>query len=108
MASAAKSNAVYKAFNQVMADIRSQPSYDVPVHLRNAPTSMMKDMDYGADYRYAHDEPNGYAEGENYLPEELKQQRYYEPVARGLELKIADKLNHLRELDKNSRIRRYE
>ena len=107
LASAAKSNAVYSAYNQVMADIKSQPSYEVPVHLRNAPTSLMKDMDYGAEYRYAHDEPNGYAAGENYLPEALKDQRYYQPVPRGLELKIAEKLNNLRELDKTSRIRRY-
>ncbi|WP_019530103.1 replication-associated recombination protein A [Dasania marina] len=107
LASAAKSNAVYSAYNQVMADIKSQPSHEVPVHLRNAPTSLMKDMDYGAEYRYAHDEPNGYAAGENYLPEALKDQRYYQPVPRGLELKIGEKLNNLRELDKTSRIRRY-
>lgn len=108
LASAAKSNAVYSAFNKAMADVRSQPSYDVPEHLRNAPTSLMKELDYGAEYRYAHDEPNGYAAGENYLPEAIKTNRYYEPVDRGLEQKIADKLNHLRELDKSSRIRRYE
>ncbi|WP_339667950.1 replication-associated recombination protein A [Dasania marina] len=107
LASAAKSNAVYSAYSQVMADIKSQPSHEVPVHLRNAPTSLMKDMDYGAEYRYAHDEPNGYAAGENYLPEALKDQRYYQPVPRGLELKIGEKLNNLRELDKTSRIRRY-
>lgn len=108
LASAAKSNAVYSAYNSIMADIRSQPSYDVPNHLRNAPTVMMKDMDYGEGYRYAHDEPDGYAAGENYLPEELKDKRYYDPVARGLELKIAEKLNHLRDLDKNSPLQRYE
>lgn len=108
LASAAKSNAVYKAFNQVMADIRSQPSHEVPDHLRNAPTTLMKDMDYGLEYRYAHDEPNGYAAGENYLPEELKDNRYYEPVPRGLEQKIADKMNFLRDLDKHSKIRRYQ
>jgi putative ATPase len=84
-----------------------QPSYDVPEHLRNAPTSMMKDMGYGEEYRYAHNEPEGYAAGENYLPQALKDKRYYEPVDRGLEKKIADKLNYLRELDKNSKIRRY-
>ncbi|MGK0499991.1 MAG: putative ATPase [Oceanicoccus sp.] len=107
LASAAKSNAVYSAYNQVMADIKQQPSYDVPEHLRNAPTSMMKDMGYGEEYRYAHNEPEGYAAGENYLPQALKDKRYYEPVDRGLEKKIADKLNYLRELDKNSKIRRY-
>ncbi len=107
MASAAKSNAVYTAFNQAMADVRQQPSYEVPAHLRNAPTSLMKDMGYGGEYRYAHDEPEGYAAGENYLPEALKETRYYHPVPRGLEKKIADKLDYLYELDKNSKICRY-
>ena len=107
LASAAKSNAVYTAFNQVMADIRQQPSYDVPVHLRNAPTTMMKGLGYGGEYRYAHDEPEGYAAGENYFPEEISNNRYYMPVERGLEKKINEKLNYLRELDKNSKIRRY-
>ncbi len=108
MASAPKSNAVYKAFNQTMAAIRQQPSYDVPVHLRNAPTKMMKDMAFGEGYRYAHDEPEAYAAGENYFPEEIKEMRHYFPVARGLEAKISEKLNYLRELDKKSRIRRYQ
>jgi putative ATPase len=107
LASAAKSNAVYKAFNQVMAEIRDQPSYEVPVHLRNAPTAMMKDFGYGGEYRYAHDEPEGYAAGENYLPEELKDRKYYQPVERGMEKKIVEKLNYLRQLDKNSKIHRY-
>ncbi|HEB29047.1 MAG TPA: replication-associated recombination protein A [Porticoccus sp.] len=107
LASAAKSNAVYKAFNEVMAEIRDQPSYDVPVHLRNAPTTMMKDLGYGGEYRYAHDEPEGYAAGENYLPEELKDRQYYQPVDRGMEKKITEKLNYLRQLDKNSKIHRY-
>jgi putative ATPase len=107
LASAAKSNAVYTAFNQVMADIKQQPSHDVPIHLRNAPTAMMKDLAYGGEYRYAHDEPQGYAAGENYFPEELKDRQYYHPVDRGLEKKIAEKLNYLRELDKTSKIRRY-
>ncbi|WP_101757083.1 replication-associated recombination protein A [Oceanicoccus sp. KOV_DT_Chl] len=107
MASAAKSNAVYKAFNQTMAMINQQPSYDVPVHLRNAPTAMMKELDYGGEYRYAHDEPQAYAAGENYFPEELKDTRVYFPVDRGLEIKIAEKLNYLRELDKSSKMQRY-
>ena len=107
LASAAKSNAVYQAYNQVMADIRQQPSFDVPEHLRNAPTKLMAEMGYGGEYRYAHDEPEGYAAGENYLPEAIKDSIYYNPVARGLEKQIADKLKHLRELDKASRIRRY-
>jgi putative ATPase len=108
LASAAKSNAVYNAFNAVMADVRSQPTYEVPVHLRNAPTKMMKSMDYGKEYRYAHDEPNAYAAGENYFPEEIADTKYYFPVDRGLELKIQEKLNHLRELDKVSKRQRYK
>jgi putative ATPase len=107
LASAAKSNAVYTAYNQVMADIKAQPSYDVPIHLRNAPTSMMKDLGFGGEYRYAHDEPQAYAAGENYFPEELKDKQYYRPVDRGMEKKLSEKLNYLRELDKNSKIRRY-
>ena len=108
LACAPKSNAVYNAFNQVMADVRSQPAYDVPVHLRNAPTKLMKSMDYGAEYRYAHDEPGAYAAGENYLPEDIAGMRYYQPVERGLELKIQEKLAHLRELDKQSKKKRYK
>ncbi|MGV8836982.1 replication-associated recombination protein A [Cellvibrio sp.] len=108
LACAPKSNAVYNAFNQVMADVRSQPAYDVPMHLRNAPTKLMKSMDYGAEYRYAHDEPGAYAAGENYLPEDIAQARYYQPVERGLELKIQEKLAHLRELDKQSKKKRYK
>lgn len=107
LACAPKSNAVYNAFNQVRADVRNQPAFDVPIHLRNAPTKLMKNMDYGAEYRYAHDEPNAYAAGENYLPEEIANARYYEPVERGLELKIQEKLEHLRELDKHSKTQRY-
>jgi putative ATPase len=83
LACAPKSNAVYNAFNQVMADVRAQPAYDVPMHLRNAPTKLMKNMDYGAEYRYAHDEPGAYAAGENYLPEDIAQAHYYQPVDRG-------------------------
>ncbi|WP_414633216.1 replication-associated recombination protein A [Cellvibrio sp. UBA7661] len=108
LACAPKSNAVYNAFNQVMADVRNQPAYDVPLHLRNAPTKLMKNMDYGAQYRYAHDEPGAYAAGENYLPEEIAQARYYQPVERGLELKIQEKLAHLQELDKQSKQQRYK
>lgn len=108
LACAPKSNAVYNAFNQVMADVRSQPAYDVPLHLRNAPTKLMKNMDYGAQYRYAHDEPGAYAAGENYLPEDIAGMRYYQPVERGLELKIQEKLAHLRELDQQSKKQRYK
>lgn len=99
LAVAPKSNAVYKAFNAVMADVRSGGTHEVPVHLRNAPTKLMKELGYGHDYRYAHDEPEGYAAGENYFPEDMQQPSYYQPVDRGLEQKIAQKLAHLKELD---------
>jgi len=108
LASAAKSNAVYQAFNLIKTEVKSGPSYGVPNHLRNAPTQLMKDMDYGMEYRYAHNEPNGYAAGENYLPEELHNEQYYFPVERGLESKIKQKLDYLRELDKNSDQKRYK
>ncbi|WP_432694969.1 replication-associated recombination protein A [Marinobacterium sp. YM272] len=104
---APKSNAVYKAFAQAMADVRSDPSYAVPEHLRNAPTSLMKDIGYGAEYRYAHDEPDAYAAGEVYLPEEIAARRYYEPENRGLEIKLGEKLERLRVLDQHSRKQRY-
>ncbi len=107
MASAPKSNAVYQAFNQVMSDVASQPSYDVPNHLRNAPTSLAKNMGHGEDYRYAHNEEHAYAAGENYMPEELAEMRYYQPTDRGLEKKIQDKLSWLAELDEDSSLKRY-
>ena len=104
---APKSNAVYKAFGQVMADVRKQPSYEVPLHIRNAPTSLMKSLDYGAEYRYAHDEPDAFAAGENYLPEEIADSRYYFPVEQGLEKTIAEKLDRFRKLNQASTSRRY-
>ena len=107
LAAAPKSNAVYTAFNQVLRDVRSTPGYEVPMHLRNAPTKLMKNMDFGAEYRYAHDEPGAYAAGENYLPEELAERQYYHPVERGLELKIREKLQHLRQQDAASDNQRY-
>ncbi len=100
LACAPKSNAVYKAFNAAMNDARGSGSLEVPLHLRNAPTRLMKNLDYGKQYRYAHDEPEAYASGENYFPEKLENRRYYRPVQRGLEIKIAEKLKYLRELDK--------
>jgi putative ATPase len=106
-ASAPKSNALYQAFNQCLNDVKSQPSYEVPVHLRNAPTSLMKDMGYGAEYRYAHNEPDAYAAGENYLPPEIAEQQWYYPEARGLEVKIGEKLRHLKNLDQQSPQQRY-
>jgi len=99
MAVAAKSNACYVALNEVMADIKEYGSLEVPLHIRNAPTNLMKQLGYGKDYRYAHDEANAYAVGENYLPEGMPKQQYYRPVARGLEIKIGEKLEYLRNLD---------
>tara|TARA_B100000795_G_scaffold258292_1_gene232270 strand:- start:384 stop:1730 length:1347 start_codon:yes stop_codon:yes gene_type:complete len=99
LAVAAKSNAVYSAFNAAMADVKSLPSYDVPMHLRNAPTGLMKDLDYGKDYQYAHNHDNGYVPGEKYLPDELEGKQYYFPTDRGLEKKIGEKLDYLRGLD---------
>ena len=103
LACAAKSNAVYKAYNAARADIGRTGSLEVPVHLRNAPTKLMKELGYGKRYRYAHDEPEGYAAGENYLPEDMHPPGYYQPVPRGLEIRIAEKLAHLRELDRKHR-----
>jgi putative ATPase len=102
MACAAKSNAVYTAYKAAMKDVRKQGSLEVPVHLRNAPTRLMKELGYGKTYRYAHDEPEAYAAGENYFPDELKGTRYYHPVDRGLEIRIGEKLEHLRLLDKQA------
>lgn len=103
LACAPKSNAVYTAFKAAMQDVKNFGSADVPLHLRNAPTKLMKDLDYGKAYRYAHDEPDAYAAGENYFPETMPQRQYYQPVNRGLEIKIAEKLAHLRALDKQRR-----
>lgn len=102
MACAPKSNAAYMAFKAAMADAREQGSQDVPVHLRNAPTKLMKELGYGHDYRYAHDEPEAYAAGETYFPEEMGERQYYHPVPRGLEIKIAEKMEYLRSLDKKA------
>ena len=107
LALAPKSNAVYKAYNQCIADIRSDPDYEVPVHLRNAPTKLLKSMGHGEEYRYAHDEPDAYAAGEAYLPEAIHQRRYYQPVQRGLEIKLAEKRERLDSLDANSPKKRY-
>ena len=108
LACAAKSNAVYSAYNTARGEVSEGESLEVPLHLRNAPTSLMKDMDYGADYSYAHDEEGGYSAGENYFPESLQDRQYYHPADRGLEHKIREKLEYLRERDKSSTIRRYD
>ena len=101
---APKSNAVYVAYNAARKEAADTGSLEVPVHLRNAPTKLMKSLDYGKAYRYAHDEPDAYAAGENYFPDQMGQRRYYHPVPRGLEIKIAEKLERLNQLDNSSRI----
>ncbi|HEX2200976.1 MAG TPA: replication-associated recombination protein A [Gammaproteobacteria bacterium] len=102
LACAPKSNAVYRAFNEALEDVHALGSLEVPLHLRNAPTRLLAGLNYGKGYRYAHDEPEAYAAGECYFPQELKGRRYYYPVARGLEIRIAEKLEYLQSLDKKA------
>ena len=99
LAVAAKSNAVYKAFNEAKAWVKKDGTRPVPMHLRNAPTQLMKTLDYGKGYRYAHNEEGGFAAGENYLPDGMPAPGFYRPVNRGLELKIAEKMASLNELN---------
>ncbi|VEI57912.1 replication-associated recombination protein A [Pasteurella multocida] len=108
LAVAPKSNAVYNAFKQAKKHAQEAPDYDVPEHLRNAPSKLMKTLGYGAEYRYAHDEENAYAAGECYFPEPLKETQYYFPSSRGMEIKIKEKLDWLRNLDVQSQTKRYE
>jgi putative ATPase len=96
LAVAPKSNAVYVAYGEAQADVKEFGTLDVPLRLRNAPTKLMKELDYGKGYRYAHDEPEGFAKGERYLPDEMPDRRYYRPVSRGLEIKIGEALARLR------------
>ncbi len=103
LACAPKSNAVYMAYNEAMRDAKQSGSLGVPVHLRNAPTKLMKSLGYKKDYRYAHNEPEAYAAGENYFPDELIGTQYYHPVGRGLEIKISEKLKHLKALDEREK-----
>ncbi len=103
MACAAKSNAVYTAYQAATADAGSLGSLEVPLHLRNAPTRLMKEIGYGKGYRYAHDEPGGYAAGERYFPDDMPDRRYYVPVPRGLEIKIGEALTARRARDKQPR-----
>jgi putative ATPase len=103
MACAAKSNAVYTAYNAATADAMSLGSLEVPLHLRNAPTRLMKEIGYGKGYRYAHDEPGGYAAGARYFPDEMPDRHYYVPAPRGLEIKIGEALNARRERDARAR-----
>lgn len=105
---APKSNALCRAYNQCRADIAQDPSYEVPMHLRNAPTSLMKQQGMGEGYRYAHDEPNAYAAGEVYLPEAISERRYYQPENRGLEIKLREKMERLQAADEQSPQRRYK
>jgi putative ATPase len=108
LACAPKSNAVYSAWKQALTDAHNSPDYEVPNHLRNAPTTLMKGLGYGQEYRYAHNEPGAYAAGERYLPPELADKRYYFPTNRGLEVKISEKLEYLASLDAKSPQKRYE
>ena len=103
LAIAAKSNAVYKAWGSAMKDARETGSMDVPMHIRNAPTGLMKELGYGKDYRYAHDENGAFAEGETYFPDEIGERVYYHPVERGLEIKVREKLKLLRGRNKKAR-----
>jgi putative ATPase len=99
LAVAPKSNAAYMAYNEAKAFVAHDKSRPVPLHLRNAPTKLMKALDYGKEYRYAHNEPEAYAAGESYLPEDMGPVSFYTPTSRGLEAKIGEKLAHLKELD---------
>jgi putative ATPase len=107
LASAPKSNAVYTAYGAVKASIAEQGSLEVPVHLRNAPTKLAKELGHGAEYRYAHDEENGFAAGENYLPEAIHTARFYSPKDSGLESRIKEKLARLQQLDAEASNQRY-
>jgi putative ATPase len=103
MACAAKSNALYTAFKAATADANSLGSLEVPLHLRNAPTRLMKEVGYGKGYRYAHDEPEAYAAGERYFPDDMPDRRYYVPAPRGLEIKIGEALEARRDRDRAAR-----
>jgi putative ATPase len=103
LAAAPKSNAAYQAYNMSKAYVSDHNNYDVPIHLRNAPTKLMKDIGYGKEYRYAHNEPHAYAAGEKYFPDELDPIQFYSPTNRGLEIKINEKLNFLKDLDKKNK-----
>jgi putative ATPase len=103
LACAPKSNAVYLAWREAQGEVRQRGSLEVPQHLRNAPTRLMHQLGHGRAYRYAHDEPEGYAAGERYFPQGMGEPRYYRPVPRGLEIRIAEKLSRLAELDRLAR-----
>lgn len=103
LASAAKSNAVYMAYKTALSEVKEHGSLAVPIHLRNSPTKLMKELGYGKEYRYAHDEPEAYAAGETYFPDEIGERQYYHPVPRGLESKIKQKLDYFAALDQKAR-----
>ena len=107
LACAPKSNAVYVAWKAALHDAKELPDYEVPVHLRNAPTKLMASLGYGEEYRYAHNEPGAYAAGECYFPPEMEGSLYYQPSDRGTEKQIAQKLKYLDELDVQSQFVRY-
>lgn len=107
MACAPKSNAVYSAFNQVRALVQSAPAHEVPRHIRNAPTGLMKDLGYGEDYRYAHDFPDAFVSGESYLPPELADNAWYTPVPRGMEIQIGEKMRELSRRNQSSQWQRW-
>ena len=106
LASTAKSNAVYTAFGLAMRDARELGTLEVPMHIRNAPTRLMKELGHGKDYRYAHDEEDAFAAGETYFPDDMEEKLYYQPVARGLEIKIGEKLAGLRDANCRNRTRK--
>jgi putative ATPase len=106
LASTAKSNAVYTAFGLAMRDARESGTLEVPLHIRNAPTRLMKELGHGSDYRYAHDEEDAFAAGETYFPDDMEEKIYYQPVARGLEIRIGEKLAGLRALNSRHRTRK--
>ena len=103
LACAAKSNAVYSAFNEAKRLVETQGSLEVPIHLRNAPSALMREQGFGQTYRYAHSEPEGYAANEKYFPEAMQPVQFYQPTDRGLEGRIREKLQHLRALDRQAK-----
>ncbi|MFT5014023.1 MAG: putative ATPase, partial [Dinoroseobacter sp.] len=108
LAVAAKSNAVYKALGAAVQAVKDTGSLEVPMHIRNAATNMMKDMGYGSDYQYAHDHDDAFVPGESYLPEQLDGVSFYQPVNRGMEIQIGEKLTKLRRANQNSDFQRYQ
>ena len=107
LSTAAKSNAVYRAFTDARSDVNDFPDYEVPLHIRNAPTQLMKTMGHGEEYRYAHDYDDGFVAGESYFPPELQDRQYYQPAPRGLEIQLGEKLASVRQANVDSEWKRY-